>query len=50
MTHSEINKKLGIKMESLELKRLKEKKLTVFIVEKEYNEPFCIIDQNNHFV
>jgi methylene-tetrahydromethanopterin dehydrogenase len=31
-------------MESLELKKLKDKKLTVFLVEKEYNEAFSLIE------
>ncbi len=34
-------------MDSLELKQLKDKKLTVLIVEKEYNEPFWLIDVTN---
>ena len=34
-------------MESLELKQLKDKKLTVLIVEKEYNEPFWLIEPTN---
>jgi methylene-tetrahydromethanopterin dehydrogenase len=35
-------------MESLELKRIKDKKLKVFIIEKEYNEPFWLFEQNNN--
>jgi len=34
-------------MDSLELKQLKDKKLTVLIVEKEYNEPFWLIEPTN---
>ena len=34
-------------MESLELKQLKDKKLTVLLVEKEYNEPFGLIEPTN---
>jgi methylene-tetrahydromethanopterin dehydrogenase len=38
------------KMKTLEITPLKDKKLTVFIVEKEYNEPFWIIEppQSRH--
>jgi methylene-tetrahydromethanopterin dehydrogenase len=35
------------KLETLKLKPLKDKKLTVLIVEKEYNEPFWLIDPVN---
>jgi len=34
-------------MDSLELKQLKDKKLTVLLVEKEYNEPFWLIEPTN---
>jgi methylene-tetrahydromethanopterin dehydrogenase len=35
------------KLEALEVKPLKNKKLLVLIVEKEYNEPFWLIEPNN---
>jgi len=40
-------KTLVIKLETLNLKPLKSKKLTVLIVEKEYNEPFSLIEPTN---
>ena len=43
-----INKKILVrKLEALKVKPLKNKKLVVLMVEKEYNEPFWLIEPTN---